>query len=102
MFKQYKIDLTTSPILARVDSEMSIFLEIDWSVEGMGQTLMQMYDSTDSVLATIKSKSICDFNLKPSGSCLKHFVPSIVLTRSINEIVVLLSVKNFVVARLLL
>ena len=45
--------ITTSPVLTRYDPGEPIFLNTDWSAEGMGHIIMQLVNDAASVSATV-------------------------------------------------
>ena len=73
LFKELKITITSSPILARFDPEKPIFGFKDWSAKGMGWILMQPADDFDSTEATIKLQKTgeCLFDLCKNGARLR-------------------------------
>ena len=62
IFDKYKKWITSSPVLARYDSDKPVFLKTDWSTEVMDHILMQPDDSATSKGVTIKilEKGVCD------------------------------------------
>ena len=73
LFHLCKTDLTTSPVLARFDSNKPTFLKIDRYAEGMGYILLQPDDSDESITATklLSSTGDCLFDLLPSSPRLR-------------------------------
>ena len=62
IFDKCKKGITSSPVLARYDSDKPVFLKTDWSTEVMDHILMQPDDSATSKGVTIKilEKGVCD------------------------------------------
>ena len=56
LFHNFKICITSSPVLARYNPLKLIFLKTDWSSEGMGWILMEPADDIESVNAAIHLK----------------------------------------------
>lgn len=52
LFRDIKVYITSSPVLARYDPDKSTLLKTDWSTEGMGYILMQPANNEASVAAT--------------------------------------------------
>ena len=73
LFDKCKKGITSSPVLARHDSDKPIFLKTDWSAEGMGYILLQPDDSIQSKAASLKLSTTgeCDFDLTLKGTRLR-------------------------------
>ena len=76
LFNSCKVDLTSSPVLARFDSSKPVFIKTDWSSTGMSFILMQPTDDATSIAATKKllSTGEFDFDLSMTGPRLQTFM----------------------------
>ena len=73
LFQLCKTNLTSSPVLARFDSNKPAFLNTDWSAEGMGYILLQPDDSVEAVSVTklLLETGECLFELLPTSPRLR-------------------------------
>ena len=70
LFHQFKADITSSPCLARYDSNKPCFIKTDWSATGMGFILMQPDDSDASkeALVNLTDQADADFDATSNGA----------------------------------
>ena len=73
LFHQFKADITSSPCLARYDSNKPCFIKTDWSATGMGFILMQPDDSEASkeALVHLTDQADADFDATSNGARLR-------------------------------
>ena len=73
LFEDLKESITSSPITARYNPELPVFLKTDWSSEGMGWILMQPHSDSVSVsaLKLLENEGICKFDSSPDGARLR-------------------------------
>ena len=72
LFKDVKVCITSSPVLARYDPDKPTFLKKDWSTEGMGWIMMQPANDAESIQATeiLRKTGECLFDLIMNGARL--------------------------------
>ena len=73
LFRDAKVCITSSPILARYDPGIPTFFKTDWSAESMGYIFMQPANDKTSIEATtllIKTGE-CVFDTTKSGARLQ-------------------------------
>ena len=66
LFEELKEYVISSPLLSQFGLNRKIFLELDWSAEGMGWILIQPVDGKEYIQATklLTKNSSCKFDLK--------------------------------------